>query len=177
MDIEAVYTRHAEMVYRFFYIKCLDTATAEDLTSQTFMALLERSQADAAEVENTKKFVYGVMRNVWLMYLRKKYQRNEYATEDMDEFESYVEESIEEYTGLTAKQRAEIYINRLPTKQRDIVARRLLHEQSVAEIAAKLGKDSDYVKTTYKRGLRRLRRLIAEPELQTNEAPQRQEAL
>lgn len=183
MDIEAAYERHADAVYRFFYIKCFDTATAEDLTSQTFMALVERTHAsDAEEILDTKKFVYGVMRNVWLMYLRKKYQRNERLVEELDEhnFGNYVEESIEEYAGLTIKQRAEAFINRLPDRQRDIVSRRLLYEQSVSEICQETGKDSNYVKTTYKRGLKRLRELTATPDIDIqppNAAPVRQEVL
>ena len=160
MDIEEAYERHVDVVYRFFYIKSLDRDVAEDLTSQTFLVLVERMKNDAPPIRDTKKFVYGVMRNVWLMHLRKKYQRNEQAIEDIEDFAVYVEEEIEDYSQKTVKQRAEVYVNQLPERQKYIVTMRLLEERSIKDIAAVTGNDINYVKTTYKRGVRRLRELI-----------------
>lgn len=185
MTVEEAYDAYADTVYRFFYIKCLDTATAQDLTSQTFMVLVERlhdlqdghtdgrtdehNLSDAYgdsrivhTVRDTKKFVYGVMRNIWLMYLRKKYQRNEQAVEDIEDFAAYVDDEIADYTEQSPRQRAEVFINQLPDRQRTVVAMRLLEEQSIKQIAVSLDKDINYVKTTYKRGLKRLRQLAQE---------------
>jgi RNA polymerase sigma-70 factor (ECF subfamily) len=162
MKIEELYDEHVDKVYRFFYIKSFDKSIAEDLTSQTFMTLCEQMQDPVRAIQDHKKFLYGIMRNHWLMYLRQKYRRGETTIENIEDFADYVEEEISDYSGLTARQRAEVYINQLPEKQRDIVARRLLEERSIKDIAADIGKDSNYVKTTYKRGLKRLRQLIDE---------------
>lgn len=162
MKIEDVYDAHVEKVYRFFYIQCLDATTTEDLTSQTFMMLCEQMQNPDKLIRDHKKFLYGIMRNIWLMHLRKKYQRHETPLEGLEEFEDYVDAEIEVYESLTVKQRAEIVINRLPEKQREVVAQRLLQERSIRDIAVALGKDTNYVKTTYKRGLKRLKQLIQE---------------
>jgi len=178
MTVEEAYAAYAETVYRFFFVKCLDRAVAEDLTSQTFMTLVERvheevGKGDEPTIRDMKKFTYGVMRNVWLMHLRQKYKRNEQAVEDIEDFVTYVDDEIDDYTGQTVKQRAEVFINRLPDKQQTVVTMRLLEERSITQIAADIGKDTNYVKTTYKRGLKRLKQLIADNELTT--APQRQE--
>lgn len=162
MEIEDVYDAHVDKVFKFFYIKCLNRAVAEDLTSQTFMALCEKMQDPDQVIQDHKKFLYGIMRNIWLMYLRQKYQRQEMALEGIDEFEDYVDEQLEDYGGLSVKRRAEFFINRLPDKQREVVTRRLLHEQSTKDIATDLGMDRNYVKTTYKRGLKRLKQLITD---------------
>lgn len=162
MTIEAVYDAHVDKVYRFFYIKSLDQSIAEDLTSQTFMILCEQMQDTERVIQDHKKFLYGIMRNVWLMYLREKYKRRESALESVEDFEDYVDTEIADYSGLSVKQRAEVYINLLPDKQREVVAQRLLEERSIKDIAVGLGKDSNYVKTTYKRGVKRLRQLAAE---------------
>jgi RNA polymerase sigma-70 factor (ECF subfamily) len=167
MTLEETYDAYAGTVYRFFYIKCLDKAVAQDLTSQTFMALVERLHEERVAgsdltIRDMKKFTYGVMRNVWLMYLRQKYQRNEHVLEDADEFEAYVVDEIGEYGAHSVKQRAEPYINRLPERQRAVVYMRLLQERSIVQIAADIGKDTNYVKTTYKRGIKRLKLLIAD---------------
>lgn len=170
MTIEEAYDAYADVVYRFFYVKCLDKATAQDLTSQTFMVLVERmhdlqdgqDRPGSQPIGDIKKFVYGIMRNIWLMHLRKKYQRNEQAIEDIEDFPAYVDDEIADYTEQSPKQRAEVFINQLPDRQRAVVAMRLLEEQSIKQIAVNLDKDTNYVKTTYKRGLKRLRELVME---------------
>jgi RNA polymerase sigma factor (sigma-70 family) len=113
-------------------------------------------------IDDHKKYLYGIMRNVWLMYLRDKYRRRETTLEGIEDFEGYVDTEIEDYAEMSVKQRAEVFINQLPEKQRDIVTQRLLEERSIKDIADSLGKDSNYVKTTYKRGLKHLKKLIAE---------------
>ncbi|HJQ09017.1 MAG TPA: sigma-70 family RNA polymerase sigma factor [Candidatus Saccharimonadales bacterium] len=160
MTVEDVYDLHADKVYKFFYIKCLDKAVAEDLTSQTFMALVERMQGKGPVIADHKKFLYGTMRNIWLMHLRKKYQQNEQSIASIEDFESYIDAEVEEYESLTIKQRAEVFINQLPERQKEVVSLRLLEDQSIKDIAALLQKDRNYVKTTYKRGLKRLKGLV-----------------
>lgn len=162
MDIAQVYDEYADKVYNFFYIKSFDRTTAEDLTSQTFMAVLQKMQDPDYVIQDGKKFVYGVMRNVWLMYLRQKYQRNEAFVENIEDFGGYVEEETDIYETLTVKQRAELFINKLPDKQREILTMRLLEGLSIKDICGATGKDSNYVKTTYKRGVKSLRALVAE---------------
>jgi RNA polymerase sigma factor (sigma-70 family) len=161
MTIEEVYSTHVEKVYKFFYINCLNTQIAEDLTSQTFMILVERMQAGQPAIADYKKFLYGIMRNVWLMHLRKKYQQNEQSIASIEDFETYIDREVENYEDLSVKQRAEKFINRLPDRQKEVVALRVLEEMSIKDIAVHLQKDRNYVKTTYKRGLKRLKELIA----------------
>lgn len=159
MSIETVYDEYASKVYKFFYIKCFQQQVAEDLTSQTFMYMLEKMQSGVV-ITDHKKYVYGVMRNVWMSYLRQKYRAAEYLPEDMDNFESYTDEFIQEYEAQTVKERASTFIARLPASQQQVVHMRLLEERSVQEIAAQIGKDKNYVKTNYKRGIKRLRELV-----------------
>jgi RNA polymerase sigma-70 factor (ECF subfamily) len=167
MSLEDTYEQHVEAVYKFFYIKCLDRHHAEDLTSQTFIAVAEKMQDPDYAINDVKKFVYGVMRNIWLVYLRDKYKRQETAVEDMEDFAAFVAEEISEYESLTVKQRAEVFINQLPDKQRDVLTMRLLEGMTVKDVCKSTGHDSNYVKTTYKRGLKRLKSLI-----EMNEMPE-----
>lgn len=162
MNITELYDEYSDKVYTFFYIKNFDKAIAEDLTSQTFMIVVEKLADHDYIIRKDSKFVYGVMRNVWLQHLQRKYRHQEQAVAEMDDFESYVTESVTEYEEKTVKQRAEVFINLLPEKQREIVTLRLLNELSVNDICRHTGKDSNYVKTTYKRGLKRLKQLVTE---------------
>ncbi|HEX8227615.1 MAG TPA: sigma-70 family RNA polymerase sigma factor [Candidatus Saccharimonadales bacterium] len=166
MSIEETYDLYVDKVFKFFYIKSFDRQLAEDLTSQTFMVLVERSDDPEYVIQNDKKFIYGVMRTVWLMYLRQKYQRNEQTIDDIEDFEAYVDEGLDEFEGMTVKQRAAQYIDRLPDKQRQVLTMRLLEGLSIKDICQETGKDSNYIKTTYKRGVKSLQALIVAQQLE-----------
>jgi RNA polymerase sigma-70 factor, ECF subfamily len=159
MTIEEAYDAYIDTVYKFFYINCFDRAIAEDLTSQTFLAFAERYQVGGA-IGDYKKFIYGIMRNVWAGYLRDRYRRAETSLEDVDAFERAIEKSVDDYSGASLRDRAMPYIERLPEQQRKIVFMRLINELSIKDIVHETGKDSNYVKTTYKRGVKNLRNML-----------------
>ncbi len=63
------------------------------------------------------------------------------------------------------KERALIYIERLPDKQREVARMRLLEELSVGEVAQQLQRSSLYVKTTQHRALKSLKLMLKAPEI------------
>lgn len=83
--------------------------------------------------------------------------------EEIEDIERYVEKTVVDYSGASIRERAVPYIERLPEQQQKIVYMRLINERSIKDIADDIGKDSNYVKTTYKRGVKNLRRLLAVP--------------
>lgn len=159
------YDEYADKVYKFFYIKCLNRHTAEDLTSQTFTMFIE--QSNNQQIKDNKKYLYGIMRNTWLQFLRSKYQESLVYIESIDDFESYSESTIDDFEGIEKPtQRLRMYVQKLPKKQRQIVEMRIFEDLSVGETAVRLNKNKNYVKTTYKRGLNSLRTMLAAPYLE-----------
>jgi DNA-directed RNA polymerase specialized sigma24 family protein len=63
MNIGDFYDQYVGKVYKFFYIKTLNRHIAEDLTSQTFIALVE--SLGSKKIDNPQKYLYGIMRNNW----------------------------------------------------------------------------------------------------------------
>lgn len=162
MELEQFYDEQSSKVYKFFYIKCLDRSTAEDLTSETFTLFIE--QIEHQTINDKKKYLYGIMRNMWLQFLRKKYQQALTDIENIEDFADVVESHITDFDQAeSVGNRLLPYIEKLPEKQRLIITMRLLEEMPIAEIARKLGKDKNYVKTTYKRGIVSLRAVLAVP--------------
>lgn len=136
--------------------------TAEDLTSQTFIAFMEKSRSTV--IDENKKYLYGIMRTVWIEFLKKKYQESIQYLEDIEQFGEYSERIIEEYENKPdIKQRLSVYIDRLPNKQKTVLSMRLIDDMSVRDVANELGKDKNYVKTTYGRALKRLRDIMKQP--------------
>lgn len=165
MELEPFYDEHVEKVYKFFYIKSLDKHIAQDLTSETFTVFIE--QVESHDVHDYKKYLYGIMRNTWLQFLRQKYQQALVDIEHIEDFAGVVDAHISEFDDAAdVGNRLLPYIDKLPEKQRMVITKRLLHEMSISEIAAELGKDKNYVKTTYKRGIKSLRAVLSVPYLE-----------
>jgi RNA polymerase sigma-70 factor (ECF subfamily) len=162
MNLEELYDEQVAKVYKFFYIQCLNQPVAEDLTSQTFMILIDK--ASALHIDEPKKYLYGIMRKVWLEYLREKYKTLASDIEAIDDFEQHIEEEIETF-GTDVSARLRKYVDRLPESQRTVVQLRHYEDMSPKEVAIELGKDMNYVNVTYKRAMKSLRKLIESPHL------------
>lgn len=160
-ETETIYNAHVEKIYKFFYSKCLNTAQAEDLTSQTFMAYLENPSREA--IENHTKYLYGIMRNTWINFLRDRYKQNTVTYEHIAEFEDFVEDSNNMFDATKVKDTAQQYINRLPDKQREIAHKRLIEEMTLEEVAEHLSKTKRHVRTTQNRAIRNLKKMLSEP--------------
>lgn len=164
MDLPEFYDTYVDKVYKFFYIKCLDRHTAEDLTSQTFILFIE--QQNVQKILDNKKYLYGIMRNIWLQFLRNKYTESLVEIESIEDFETYANNYIDEFESRThPKHRVKTYVNKLPEKQRQVVEMRIFADMSTKETAKELRKDRNYVKTTYQRGLKNLRKMLKSPYL------------
>lgn len=159
-ELEKIYNVHFEKLYRFFYYKTLDRTIAEDLTSQTFLSFIEMIKKNA-EIEDPIKFLYGIAKNTFGTYLRKKYKQHEINNIDWDLIaDEYVGEYVE---GMEKpkdiRDTAKKYIKMLPYSQKVVLELRFVKGMSLTEICAELGKNMNYVKTTQKRGLKSLKRL------------------
>jgi RNA polymerase sigma factor (sigma-70 family) len=160
-NIEDVYHQHVGRVYAFFYVKTFDRMVAEDLTSQTFMLLVEKLSESETTVRNASTYLSGIMRNAWMLYLRDKYRKASTYIEDIPDFDAYVTESVEEARSIGLETFAQPYIDKLPEKQRAILSLRLLEKRTLKEICEITGKDMNYVRTTQKRGIACLREMLA----------------
>lgn len=160
-EVEKIYNQQVDKVYKFFYIKCLDRHLAEDLTSQTFVKFVEQ-KTDVVR-SNQVKYLYGIMRHVWMDYLRQKYRQPDMRVSFVDDFEQHVTSTINNFESTDIKSRAKKYIDLLPESQKIIANMRLLEEMTLDEIAKELNKSKVYVKTTQYRAIKSLKKLIANP--------------
>ena len=163
--IESVYTDNVEKLYKFFYFKVLDKQTAEDMTSDTFIAFAEKFETLEKDRVAMEKYLYGIARNIWNGHLRKKYNQPETLTEDIDDFSRFVDDENSEIEEMSLQDRAIKFINLLPPKQRIVVTLRLIDGLTPTEISAHINKPINYVKVTLRRALRRLEELVAQARL------------
>jgi RNA polymerase sigma-70 factor (ECF subfamily) len=159
-DLSLLYDRHFEKLYRFFYYKVLDKTEAEDLTADTFMAVAKAIQEGRA-IHDAEKFLYGVAKIIFTTFLQRKYKQVKISIEEYDLEEVIAATETEVDDSPTLEERLIKYLPDLPPKQREVLRLRFIDKLTVAETCEKLNKDSNYVRTTQKRGLQTLREIIA----------------
>ena len=84
-DLESFYDIYVDKVYKYFYINCFNRNIAEDLTSQTFVAFIDKSKD--LKIDDNKKYLYAIMRNTWMNHLRTKYKESLESIESINDFE------------------------------------------------------------------------------------------
>lgn len=146
-------------VYGFFMAKTYHRQLAEDLTSEVFTAVFEQLGYNQ-NIEDKEKYLYGIMKIVWVRYLRSKYAGPELAVENIEDFAGYAASELQSARERSLIDRALPYIAQLPEHQREVLLLRFRDGLSLKEITAQLGKNMNYVKTTQKRGLASLKRVV-----------------
>lgn len=165
--IEITYEQNFEKIYRFFYYKVLNRTLAEDLTSETFLQFVEeikkrnKKSNDEPGVQNYNAFLFGVARIIFVKHLKKKYKEGSFSVAP-EYFEAYVDNLLADASvQKPLEDRVERYIALLPASQREVAHLRLIAKCNNKEICEKLGKNMNYVKVTFKRALKSLKKLVA----------------
>lgn len=81
--LEQLYSDYYKDIYRYLYSLCRDAELAEDLVSETFLAVVKSINTFREEC-GVKTWLFGIARNKWLEYLHKKKRTPE--TQTIDEF-------------------------------------------------------------------------------------------
>lgn len=161
-ELEEIYNKNFTKIYRFFYYKVQSKEIAEDLTSESFIKFVSvlKSKTDIISPE---RYLFGIVKLVFLQYLRNKYKAiKSIPIEKEQDFGSYIDNFIEDIDEKkTPEEFAIEYINKLPKMQKIVLTLRLIDKLSLKEIADKLDKNMNYVKTTQKRGIKNLKLLIS----------------
>lgn len=149
-------------VYGFFMAKTFNTQLSEDLTSDVFVTAFEQFNLSNSEqhINDKEKYIFGVAKITWLKYLRSKYADKVTYVEDIQDFEQYAVQTIQDTKSRSLVDRALPYIEQLPEKQRAVLQLRFRDGLSLKEICEHMDTDMNYVKTTQKRGIASLKRLI-----------------
>ncbi len=87
-NAEQFYDEYVGKVYKYFYVHCLDRHSAEDLTSQTFVYFLDK--IEEGNIDDHKKYLYAIMRNVWADFLRLRYKQAFESLDNMEDIDTHV---------------------------------------------------------------------------------------
>ncbi|OEU86190.1 RNA polymerase subunit sigma-24 [Streptomyces abyssalis] len=155
-----LYDQYSDTVYRYIYYRVGSKATAEDLTSETFLRALRRIGTFTWQGRDFGAWLVTIARNLVADHFKSSRFRLEVTTGEMldaNEVERSPEESVLESLSNAALLEA---VRRLNPQQQECVTLRFLQGLSVAETARAMGKNEGAIKTLQYRAVRTLARLL-----------------
>ncbi|MGP4110114.1 ECF subfamily RNA polymerase sigma factor, BldN family [Streptomyces sp. 4N509B] len=155
-----LYDHYADTVYRFIYYRVGGRATAEDLTSETFLRALRRIGTFTWQGRDFGAWLVTIARNLVADHFKSSRTRLEVTTGEMldaNEVERSPEDSVLESLANSALLEA---VRKLNPQQQECVTLRFLQGLSVAETARVMGKNEGAIKTLQYRAVRTLARLL-----------------
>ncbi len=163
--LSLLYRRFLPVIYRFLYSRTGNTTLAEDLTSDTFFAIMESLGTLRAQDElGFATWALGIARNKLAMHFRRVKSRPEVSIESAAIAEpTTVAEEADPLLVLTARERwADVVsaLNRLTPEQRETLWRRCLLGQSADEVALAMGKPTNAIYGLQFRALAALARYL-----------------
>jgi RNA polymerase sigma-70 factor (ECF subfamily) len=155
-----LYDQYADTVYRYIYYRVGAKATAEDLTSETFLRALRRIGTFTWQGRDFGAWLVTIARNLVADHFKSSRFRLEITTGEMldaNEVERSPEDAVLESLSNAALLDA---VRRLNPQQQECVTLRFLQGLSVAETARVMGKNEGAIKTLQYRAVRTLARLL-----------------
>jgi RNA polymerase sigma-70 factor, ECF subfamily len=122
-------------VYGYFVRRCADRATAEDLTSETFLAAMDAARKpDPPQI--SIPWLIGVARHKLADHYRRRHDRLSVPVAELPE----PVEPLDEWDVQLDRIVAESVLARLPEQHRTVLALRYLDDRSVPECAELIGR-------------------------------------
>jgi RNA polymerase sigma-70 factor (ECF subfamily) len=147
-----IYDSYAKPIYRYHYSRVENTVDAEDLTSQTFIAVIE-SLPRYQHRNNFTAWIFQIARNKTMDYFRRDHRNSEMDDTIPDPAQTDALEAVvwDEY-----RAQLKSLLHLLDDEERELIRLRYTAELSFVEIASLLGRKEDAVRKSIRRILDRL---------------------
>jgi RNA polymerase sigma-70 factor (ECF subfamily) len=153
-----IYERCHPSIYRYIFYKLGDAATAEDLTSEVFVRLVEKIDHFTYQGRPLLAWLYTIARN-----LITDHQRRAGKTQPLKLDRQLTDEAVdieESVLGKLTQRRLFIAITHLTESQRQVILLRFIEGMDNATVANILGKSVNAIKALQHRALASLRRIL-----------------
>jgi RNA polymerase sigma-70 factor, ECF subfamily len=155
----AMYDDALPSVYGYFVRRCADRATAEDLTSETFLAAMDAARKESPP-PMTPPWLIGVARHKLADHYRRRQNRMNVPMADPPE----PVEPLDQWDAELDRLVAESVLARLPEQHRTVLALRYMDDCSVPECAELIGRTVHATEALLVRARRAFRSHYPEPE-------------
>jgi len=164
-DAEAfgeLYDHYVTMVHRYVYHRIGDRATAEDVTSETFVRALRRIDSLSFQGRDVGAWLVTIARNIIFDHVKSSRYRLEVATADMRDADRVTDGPEDAVVAHLTNQELLECVRQLGSEQQECITLRFLQGLSVSETAQIMGKKDGAIKALQHRAVRRLAGLLPE---------------
>jgi RNA polymerase sigma-70 factor (TIGR02952 family) len=162
-DAEAfglLYDHYVSLVYRYVYNRIGDRATAEDVTSETFVRALRRIDSLSFQGRDVGAWLVTIARNIVLDHVKSSRYRLEVATADMRDADRATDGPEDAVLAHLTNRELLACVQQLGSEQQECIVLRFIHGLSVSETAEIMGKKDGAIKALQHRAVRRLAGLL-----------------
>jgi len=164
-DAEAfgeLYDHYVTMVHRYVYHRVGDRATAEDVTSETFVRALRRIDSLSFQGRDVGAWLVTIARNIVLDHVKSSRYRLEVTTADMRDADRATDGPEDAVVAHLTNRELLACVQQLGSEQQECIVLRFIHGLSVSETAAIMGKKDGAIKALQHRAVRRLAGMLPE---------------
>lgn len=155
-----IYDAFFKKIYDFVYYKTLDSAVAEDLTSEIFIKAMNAiARFEGKTEQDLKSWLYRIAHNSVIDHYRTKKDHVDVA--EIQETLGYTQDLSAEVDQRNKLEEVLTYLDTLPGEQKQIVIMRIWDDLSYAEIAEITGKSVDNCKKIVSRILAQIASNVA----------------
>ena len=147
-----IYDTYAKSIYRYHHSRVGNTPDAEDLTSQTFMAVIE-ALPRYQHRNNFTAWIFQIARSKVMDHFRRNHAHEEIHESVADPAQG---EALETVVRNESRARLQSLLHLLDEDERELIRLRYTAELSFVEIAQLLGRKEDAVRKSIRRILNRL---------------------
>ena len=158
-----LYERYQRGIYRFLYYRIGDLQTAEDLTSEVFLRMIEKLPNYSGRALTFQAWLFQIARNLSIDHYRRMSVRKNVQL--VDEYSEGGDEPLDMIAKELTSEKLYHALVKLPDSQRDVIVMRFVVGMPVKEVAQSLHKSENSVKGLQRRGLKSLRDILVEWEV------------
>jgi RNA polymerase sigma-70 factor (ECF subfamily) len=151
-----IYQRYARYLFRYFQSRRVDWATAEDLTSETFVRALRAIDGLSSQGKDLRSWLTVIARNLTLDYFKSGYFRCEAVTPDLLDLSPSIDGPERRVLASFELDDAIRRLAQLPGEQRECLLLRRVHGYSVDETATLMRRSAGAVRALQFRAARHL---------------------
>ena len=155
-----LYDHYVAMVHRYVYYRVGDRATAEDVTSETFVRALRRIDSLSFQGRDVGAWLVTIARNIVLDHVKSSRYRLEVTTADMRDADRATDGPENAVLANLTNQQLLACVQQLGSEQQECIVLRFLQGLSISETAQIMGKKENAIKALQHRAVRRLADLL-----------------
>jgi RNA polymerase sigma-70 factor (ECF subfamily) len=150
-----IYDRYQPAIYRYIFYRVSDSTTAEDLTGEVFVRVVEKIDRFAYRGRPLLSWLYTIARNLVVDHHRQAsvLVEDEQVAVDATDIEETLEHTL-------TQQRLAAAVSHLTEDQRRVILLKFIEGVDNRTVARMLGKSVGAVKSLQHRGLAALRRVL-----------------